>query len=88
MAPLYPLLFSALLLGFNYYCLVNRRSSWFLNLMVMHVVLTAVVAPWLGYEIFDRQGLSVVWNKQMVIPFGEYFSFIINMQSLTSVAAR
>ena len=77
MSPLYPLLFSALLLGFNYYCLVNRRSSWFLNLMVMHVVLTAVVAPWLGYEIFDRQGLSVVWNKQMMIPFGEYFSFVI-----------
>ena len=77
MAPLFPLLFSALLIGFNYYCMLIRRSSWFPNLLVIHVVLTAVVAPWLGYEIFDRQGLSVVWNKQMMIPFGEYFSFVI-----------
>ena len=51
----------------------QSESSWFLNLMVMHVVLTAVVAPWLGYEIFDRQGLSVVWNKQMAFPLESIF---------------
>lgn len=77
MLTVFPLIFSALLLGCNSWSLVNRRSSWFLNLIVMHVVLTTVVAPWMGYEIFDPTGVSTVWNKQMMIPFREYFSYVL-----------